>query len=111
MTPSKNSLTSLIARRQAALNIDDAELARSLGFEHPKVIALIKQSTMRMPINKIVKLAEALGERPADLLRLAMSESCPDLLRAVENILNPLRLTESEVRLVEGHRKLSSSRA
>ncbi len=67
------SLVALIQTRQAELGLTDQQLSEALGYERAIVIALIKQGTMRFPINKVPELAEALSVDAADLMRVALS--------------------------------------
>lgn len=107
----KPSLAELIRVRQAELGLTDQQLSEAIGYERAIVIALIKQGTVRFPINKVPQLAVALSVDAADLMRAALSEASPDLLQVVERTLNPLKLTTAEMNLIRHLRKLAGNRA
>ena len=104
------NLSALITSRQSDLGIVTAELARALGYDQEHVVELITQGRMRLPINKVNKLARALSLDPKLVLRLAMESSAPGLLDAIEDVLNPLKLSGSEERLIKHCRKLARGR-
>ena len=105
------SLVELIRFRQAELGLTDQQLGEAIGYERAIVVALIKQGTVRFPINKVPQLAVALSVDAADLMRVALSEASPDLLQVVERTLNPLKLTTAETNLIRHLRKLAGNRA
>jgi len=105
--PNSTSLRTLIAERQAALNITDEALAKELGFDRSAGLTMIKQGAMRMPTSKIATLAKSLALDPAQVLRLALSETAPEVLAAVDALLIPPALTANELKLLEAYRCLS----
>jgi hypothetical protein len=105
-----SKLISLIETRQNELQIDDVELAEALGYTHPGVISMIKQGKMKLPINKVASLASALDIEAANVLRLLMSDTSPGLLKEIEAILDPLRLTTTEANLIRHCRELGRGR-
>ena len=109
ITPS-STLASLITSRQSELGFTDAELAQAVGYDDDRVICLIRQGRMRLPINKVTQLATALAVEPKLVLQFAMRDSAPGLLDVIEAVLNPLRLSGSEERLIKHCRKLAHDR-
>lgn len=65
---------------------------------------------MRLPINKVKRLADALALDPRAILRAVMAESAPGLLDVVEDVLDPLRLTDDEERLIKLCRRMGNGR-
>lgn len=111
MTNARTStLASLIKERQASLHVSDRELATALGYDNEPVVELIKQGRMRLPINKVKRLADALALDPRAILRAVMAESAPGLLDVVEDVLDPLRLTDDEERLIKLCRRMGNGR-
>ena len=59
------------------------EIARDLGYENSNVITMFKRGTTRVPLEKVVPLALAVGEGPGMLLRhwfeAYMPEALPDI--------------------------------
>jgi hypothetical protein len=112
-TTAASTSTTLVAQieeRQAVLGITDHQLCEALGFDRTGVLALIKLGTMRMPLPKIPVLVVALGLDPAELLRLALTESSPELLELIEGVFGPLQLTTTERSLIKHLRKIAGDR-
>lgn len=101
--------TTLIAQleaAQAAHGITDQQLCEAVGFDRPVVLKLIKAGTMNFPLAKVPTLAKALHLDPADLMRAALHESSPELSEAVAQVFDLVRLTATEVNLINHLRKL-----
>ncbi|QDL35957.1 hypothetical protein [Rhodoferax sediminis] len=115
MTPStlttQVSLAALIEARQAELGLTDQQLCTALGFEREIVLMLIKQGTMKFPLNKVPALAAALSLNAVDLLRQALQESSPDLMQVIEQVFNSAQVTTSEMNLIRHLRSLAGDRA
>lgn len=109
--PSQNTTVSsiaLIATRQKELHKTDEQLAHELGFENSKVITMIKQGTMKLPIKKIPLVASALSIDAAYLLRLVLSENMPDVLSVIDALSTPLVLSADEIKVIQSIRQLSN---
>jgi len=104
------SLVQQIEARQAELGLTDQHLCDALGFEREITLVLIKQGSMKLPINRVPALAAALSLEPVDVLRTALQESSPDLISVIEEVFNPLCLTTSETRLIRHLRNLAGDR-
>ena len=105
------TLISQLEAAQATLGLTDQQLCDALGFERPVVLTLIKAGSMKMPLNKIPALARVLKLDAAELMRVALSESAPDLLQVIEEVFNPLNLSAAEVNLITHLRKLSGDQS
>lgn len=108
--PTPMPLITRIGARQAELGLTDQQLCTALGFEREIVLTLIKQGRMKFPVGRVPALATALSLDAADLLRQALQESSPDLLRVIEQVFNPAQLTTPEVNLIRHLRKLTAGR-
>ena len=96
-----------IEARQSDLGLSDKQLCEAVGFDREIVFSLIKAGTMRLPLNRIPALAKALSLSPAPLLRSALLEGHPELLAVIEEVFNPMNLTDTEVRLLQHLRSLA----
>lgn len=101
------TLISQLEAAQAAQELTDQQLCEAVGFEREIALTLIKAGTMKMPLTKIPALAKALKLDAAGLMRVALSESDPELAKTIEEVFNPLRMTAAEVNLIAHLRKLS----
>lgn len=105
------TLISQLEAAQATQELTDQQLCALLGLEREIVLTLIKAGTMKMPLTKIPALAKALKLDAANLMRVALRESDPELSVAIEEALNPMRLSATEVNLIKHLRKLSGGQA
>lgn len=109
-TTQTSSIADLIDRHQAAQGLTDLQLANAIGYENGLVISMIKQGSMRLPINKAKLLAQALSLKPVDVLRLVLTEQAPDMLAIIDEVFDPLKLTGTEVNLINHLRRLTAGR-
>lgn len=103
---SNGSIVDLINRRQLELGKSDEQIAQEAGFERAKTYTMIKHGHAKLPVQKVVTLATVLSIEPASLLRQLLAEAMPEVLSAVDSLLNPLSLTTNEVKLVQTFREL-----
>ncbi len=66
------------------------EIALECGYPRPNLITMFKQGLTKVPIEAVPKLAKALDEDPAILLRMAMREYMPAALMTIEEYLGRL---------------------
>lgn len=45
--------------------LSNIEVAHALGYEKPNVVAMMKQGTMRLPVNKVGAMARAVASIPS----------------------------------------------
>lgn len=104
------SLVEFIQTRQDELKMDDAALSSALDFESEAVIRQIKKGSMRLPLNKITDLSEALDVSALEVMKLHLRETDPALLDALTDVLLSSALSPSESRLIKSIRKLANGR-
>ncbi len=109
--PTSTSLVDQMEARQASLGITNHDLCTALGFDREIVLTMIKQGSIKMPLNKIPALAVALELDAPELLRVALRENDPTLSQLIEDVFNPLCLTATEVNLIKHLRELTGDRA
>jgi hypothetical protein len=110
MPSQSDSIADLVDRHQAALELTDLQLANAIGYDRGLVVLMIKNRSMRLPINKVPALAKALQLDPVIVLRVALTEQSPELLVTLEEIFDPLRLTSAETNLIGHVRRLAAGR-
>jgi hypothetical protein len=106
-TSHNQTVAELIQARQTELGLSDSELSAQIGFDRTIVITMIKSGTMRLPITKVPALAAALALDAKDVLRQVMAETDPALWTLIQEVLNPIALSTSEVNLVKHLRRLA----
>jgi hypothetical protein len=104
------SITTLIIRRQAELGKTDEQVAQEVGFDRLTTFVMIKQGTIKLPVQKIAQFASALSIEPAHLLRQLLAEAMPGVLAAVDSMLCPMSLTANEVKLIQTFRHLTNGK-
>lgn len=104
----KTTLT-LIAARQAALGISDAELASSVGYSE-KAIEMMKSGGLNVPINKVASFAAALQVPYFDLLRTVLGEQAPELWKIISELAPLGELHSTEVNLLKHLRQIRGAR-
>jgi hypothetical protein len=107
-TTTSQSLLKLIQERQTAIHKTDEQLSVELGFERSDAFVMIKRGVMNLPLTLVPALAVALNIEPGNLLRIAMQESIPEVLKLVDDLLKPESLTSTEHRLIREIRRLSA---
>lgn len=103
-------LPELLAECQERLHKTDEQVAKEVGFTQTNVYAMIKQGTLKMPIDKVEALAKAIDYPASDLLRLVLRDNMPDVLKTIEKIWTTLELTGNERKLIESYRYLAKGR-
>lgn len=104
------SIAALINDRQTELGKTDDQIAQEMGFDRVTAFTMIKQGTVKLPVQKIAALASALSIEPALVLRQLLAETMPDVLAAIDALSPTPALTANETRLVEAYRQLSKGR-
>lgn len=99
-----------LADQQTLAGVTDEALASALGYESPKVIQMFKSGGMKVPINKVPALADALDLHPGLLMRRVLNDVSPELLQAIEHCLGALCLSEGEQKLIAAIRKANPSK-
>lgn len=55
------------------------EIAQEAGFTHANILSMMKSGDSKVPINRIPKLAAALGIAPSPFINVALHEYHPEL--------------------------------
>jgi hypothetical protein len=103
------SLVTQMETQQALLGLSNEDLCTALGFERQIALTLIQAGTMRLPLTKVPALAAVLELDPVELLKTALSETSPELLHVIEDVINPLRVTATEMNLIRHLRDLAGN--
>ncbi|HEY0332533.1 MAG TPA: hypothetical protein VGC74_02330 [Stenotrophomonas sp.] len=77
------------------------EISAEAGFPKSSVLSMIKQGHTKVPLARIPQLARALEVDPLKLLRLAMGEYMPELLRICDQMYQRDAFTDAERAMVE----------
>jgi transcriptional regulator with XRE-family HTH domain len=72
-----------------ARGMTQREIAEALGYERANIISMFKTGVTRVPLDKVPALAQALEADPTAMLRLWMSEYAPEILRVLDEYMDP----------------------
>ncbi|ART59530.1 hypothetical protein CBP36_12410 [Acidovorax carolinensis] len=109
--PAHCNINNWLTIRQSALGLSDSTIATALGYGNPKVVQLIKDGAMRLPLNRAQQFADVLQLPPGDVMRQMLREIDPSVLEAVEICMAPsMVLTEPEQQLIHAMRKAAPGR-
>jgi hypothetical protein len=87
---------------QSLPGLTNVEIARVLGYPKPNVVAMMLTGSMKVPINKVPALAQALELDPLALLRRVMTAYAPEMWDTFESVIGEDRLiTTNEARLLQ----------
>lgn len=101
----KLSVAEYIDLQIAISGVSQKEIADALDYENPNVITMFKQGKTKLPINKVGPLAKVLGVDAVHLLRLVMTEYCPDTWQAIQHLIGKSLITTNEMEIIEVVRK------
>jgi hypothetical protein len=73
------------------------EIAREVGFSSSNTLSMLKNGTMKIPLNRVPALAEALGISAQNLFLRCLEEYMPDLSRTIKLILPGVHLSQEDV--------------
>lgn len=111
MTKNSNGVTvaSLLTKYFEESGLTYDQFATEIGYQTPSMINMLLSGTVKLPINKVILAALALGRDPASLLRVVLDEYIPGTLEVIEECLGTPLLTPQEATLIEAYRVTTRS--
>lgn len=91
----------IIKLRMADLDIKNVELANSLGYKMPNVIAMIKSGSMKLGHSRAVDCARMLKLDPVFFLGKVIQESDADLWDTISKVLGKRMVSNNEMEVVK----------
>ena len=77
-----------------------ADIAREVGYDKPNMIAMWRNGSAKVPLDKVPAAAKALGIDPAFLFRLAIAQYWPELGETIAQVFGTV-LTKNETALIQ----------
>lgn len=109
--PAPCDIANWLSIRQPMLGLSDSTIASALGYSNPKVVQLIKEGAMRLPLSRAKQFADVLQLPPGDVMRQMLREVDPALPEAVEIcMVLSMVLTDAEQQLIAAMRKAAEGR-
>lgn len=96
----QKKVADLITERQLDLDLTNQDIANRIGYANPNVISMIKKGRTKLPIDKVVLMADALGVDRAHMMRMALNEYMPDTYKAIVKCIGD-PITKNERVLLE----------
>jgi len=100
------SMAQYIDEMMEERELSDKEVALRLGYNTPNLIRMFRQGRMKVPLDLVPALADAIGANRSKLMDRALHEYLPATIRAL--ILCHSGLTDNELALVSFIRKISN---
>lgn len=91
-------------------NISNVDLAERLNYAKPNVIAMMRNGSMKVPLNKIPAIAKALRIDQIALLQYALTAYMPELWETLKEVLNDRLMTRNEAAVLELLRQATDGR-
>lgn len=104
--PTNGTVAAFIDERLREISKTDRQVAQDAGLGSAHALKLMAKGDIKVPLDRVESLAEALDVDPADLLRLVMREYMPGTWNSIENIVGGLALTEDERAMVLAYRQV-----
>lgn len=97
-----------VAKLEEAINdaeMTQVELAERLGYDNANIITLFKKGNTRVPLDKVVRIANILSLDPAELLREWFMAYDAAALTSIELVMGGPFLTQAERSWIHGLRR------
>jgi hypothetical protein len=94
------SVRELISTQIELLGLKNPTVADALGYPNASIVSMLKNGTMKLPMDKVGRAAHALKLDPIFLARIWDSENGFGLIKFVEGVTGQVALTENEHRLI-----------
>lgn len=77
------------------------EISEEIGFKRPNILSMLKRGEAKVPLDKVHRIAVALGENPKRFALRVIEEYLPGLHDSLEEVLNgqPV-LSENEIEII-----------
>ena len=101
----KVSVSSFISFHLRASRKTHVEIAREVGFSSSNMLSIMKNGTMKIPLDRVPALVESLGISAQSLFVLCVEEYEPGLWRAIQLCLPGAFLSDDDLetlRIVKG---------
>lgn len=104
------TVAQFISNRMAELGKTSEDVATEVAGASHKVISMIAQGVLKLPISLVGSLSSALDIDAMHLLRLTLREYSPELLALIEVALQRPLLSAREASLINGFRAVTGDR-
>lgn len=101
------SMAQYIDEMMEERELSDKEVALRLGYSTPNLIRMFRQGRMKVPLDLVPALADAIGANRSKLMDRALQEYLPVTIRAL--ILCHSGLSDNELALVSFIRRISAN--
>lgn len=89
-----------LANAISLAEVSNVEVAERLGYERPNVVSMLKNGTMKLPLNKIPEMAAVLRMDPVGLLQRALAAYAPELLDVLRTVMADRLVSQNELAIL-----------
>lgn len=82
-TNQRSALATFIDEMMEERDLTDRDVALALGYDSGKIIRLVREGKLRLPLEQIPLLADAIGATRKWLMDVAIREYLPETVRAL----------------------------
>lgn len=79
----QSALATFVDEMMEELEVKDSDVAAALGYESVRIIRMVREGKLRLPLEQIPLLADAIGVTRESLMDAAIREYFPDAVRAL----------------------------
>jgi hypothetical protein len=83
------------------------EIAHEIGYASPNTVKLMVAGITKVPIDRIPRMAEALNVEPSQMMRAALEDYAPSMLKALEQTFD-FMATPNEREIINVFRHLTN---
>lgn len=102
----KKQLAVFIAAQIDASEKSQTQIAGDAGFENPNMMSMIRKGTAQVPIQRALKLADALEVPRVEFMARVLEAYAPALLEMIKEIVEDAPVSPDEIMLLRGYRIL-----
>ena len=103
----RQSVREFVADALAVSSKTQKEIADEIGLDNANLITMWKNGTSRVPLNRLLSLANALEVDAWFFVRLALLEYYPQLYAIIEKVAPSPMLTKNEMAMLKSFREVT----
>lgn len=81
--------------------LKNVEISRQIGLKQANYLSMVRKGDSKIAIERVPKLAKALNIDPAHLVRAALEEYNPELLRIIDECFGNKPITDEEFEIIQ----------
>ncbi|MCL2524164.1 MAG: helix-turn-helix domain-containing protein [Betaproteobacteria bacterium] len=99
--PGKISVAQYISEQIRLSGKMQQEISKEVGFATPNMISMIRKGTAKVPLDKVTRIAKAVGIDPIHMFKLCFAEYYPDVWADIQRVFAYPVLTSHEMDILD----------